>query len=188
VLSATLPRVIGARQTFLATRSRPSFAKELFFGRRRDPRASAERSEPVPPATGEAPVTYFAAYISVLVVFGIIDAGWLSIMGNILYRPTLGDILLQNLRIAPALAFYAVYPIGVVVFAVLPALRSGSLAIAFLLALLFGAIAYATYDLTNYATLRNWTLQITLADICYGAVASGIAATVATLVARKFAS
>jgi uncharacterized membrane protein len=133
-------------------------------------------------------VIYFAAYISVLVVFGIIDAGWLSTMGNILYRPTLGDILLQNLRVAPALAFYALYPIGVVVFAVLPALRAGSLATAFLSALLFGAIAYATYDLTNYATLRNWTLQISLIDICYGAVASGIAATVATLAARKFVS
>jgi uncharacterized membrane protein len=123
----------------------------------------------------------------VLVVFGIIDAGWLSTMGNLLYRPTLGEILLPNLRVAPAIAFYAMYPIGVVAFAVLPSLRSGSLAAAFCSALLFGAIAYATYDLTNYATLRNWTLQITLADICYGAVASGIAATVATLVARKFA-
>jgi uncharacterized membrane protein len=131
-------------------------------------------------------MTYFISYLAVLVVFGIIDAGWLSTMGNILYRPTLGDILLQNLRIAPALAFYAMYPVGIVVFAVLPALRSGSLATAFSLALLFGAIAYATYDLTNYATLRNWTLQISVADICYGAIASGIAATVATLVARKF--
>jgi uncharacterized membrane protein len=132
-------------------------------------------------------MTYFVSYVAVLVVFGIIDAGWLSTMGNILYRPTLGDILLQNHRIAPAIVFYAIYPIGVVVFAVLPALRSGSLATAFFLALLFGAIAYATYDLTNYATLRNWTLQISVADICYGAVASGIAATAATLAARKFA-
>jgi len=133
------------------------------------------------------PMTYFIAYISVLVVFGIIDAGWLSTMGNILYRPTLGDILLQNLRLGPAIAFYAVYPIGVVAFAVLPSLRSGSLATAFFSALLFGALAYATYDLTNYATLRNWTLQISVLDIGYGAVASGVAATVATLVARKFA-
>jgi uncharacterized membrane protein len=132
-------------------------------------------------------MTYFIAYISVLVVFGIIDAGWLSTMGNILYRPTLGDILLQNLRLGPAIAFYAVYPIGVVAFAVLPSLRSGSLATAFFSALLFGALAYATYDLTNYATLRNWTLQISVLDIGYGAVASGVAATVATLVARKFA-
>jgi uncharacterized membrane protein len=132
-------------------------------------------------------MTYFVAYISVLVVFGIIDAGWLSTMGNTLYRPALGDILLPNLRIAPAIAFYAIYPVGIVVFAVLPSLRSGALATAFFPALLFGAIAYATYDLTNYATLRNWPLQISLVDIAYGAVASGIAATMATVVARKFA-
>jgi uncharacterized membrane protein len=131
-------------------------------------------------------MTYLVAYVTILAVFGIIDAGWLSTMGAILYRPTLGDILLTNLRITPAIAFYLLYPIGVVVFAVLPALRSETLSIAFLLALLFGAIAYGTYDLTNYATLRNWTLTITLVDICYGAVTSGLAATAAYLLARKF--
>lgn len=133
-------------------------------------------------------MTFFAAYISVLVVFGIIDAGWLSTMGNILYRPVLGDILVSNLRLAPAVAFYLMYPIGVVAFAVVPGLRAGSLVTAFLLAVLFGALAYATYDLTNYATLRNWTMQITLVDICYGAAASGIAGAVAFLVARALSS
>jgi uncharacterized membrane protein len=134
----------------------------------------------------DAPMTYFVAYVAVLVVFGIIDAAWLNTMGKILYRSTLGDILLTDLRIAPAIVFYLAYPIGVVVFAVMPGLRSNSLLVAFLSAFLFGAIAYGTYDLTNYATLRNWTLQITLIDICYGALASGIAATAATLVVRTF--
>ena len=67
-------------------------------------------------------------------------------------------------------------------------MRSGSILSAFLHAALFGALAYATYDLTNYATLRNWTLQITLIDICYGALASGIAATAAYFVTRSFTS
>ena len=62
------------------------------------------------------------------------------------------------------------------VFAVLPGLRAQSPLTAATLALLFGALAYATYDLTNYATLRNWTLQITVVDIGYGALASSIAA------------
>ncbi len=131
-------------------------------------------------------MTYLVAYVAVLVVFGIIDAAWLNSMGNILYRPTLGDILLTDLRIAPAIVFYLAYPIGVVVFAVMPGLRSNSILVAFLSALLFGAIAYGTYDLTNYATLRNWTLQITVIDICYGALASGIAAIAATLIVRTF--
>jgi uncharacterized membrane protein len=68
------------------------------------------------------------------------------------------------------------YPIGVVTFAVMPALHSESITNAFGLAALFGAIAYATYDLTNYATLRNWTLKITVVDIIFGAVLSGVAA------------
>ncbi|MFZ1921353.1 MAG: DUF2177 family protein [Xanthobacteraceae bacterium] len=138
-------------------------------------------------AAGLRPLmTYFAAYISILVVFGAIDAGWLRIMGHVLYRPVLGDILLPDLRLAPAIAFYLLYPIGILVFAVIPALRSGSALNACLYAVLFGALAYATYDLTNYATLRNWTLQITIIDICYGALAAGIAATAAYFVAHAF--
>jgi uncharacterized membrane protein len=132
-------------------------------------------------------MSYLVPYVAVLVVFGIIDAAWLNTMGKLLYRPTLGDILLDDLRIAPAMVFYFAYPIGVVAFAVMPGLRSDSPIVAFLSALLFGATAYGTYDLTNYATLRNWTLQIAVIDICYGALASGIAATVAVLVARAFA-
>jgi uncharacterized membrane protein len=127
---------------------------------------------------------YFIAYIAVLVVFGAIDAAWLITMGPILYRPALAEILAPNLRVAPAIVFYLMYPAGVVLFAVAPALRSGSLASAFMLAALFGAFAYATYDLTNYATLRVWTLPITVLDIVYGALASGIAATAAVVLVR----
>jgi len=71
-----------------------------------------------------------------------------------------------------------------VAFAAMPALRAGAVGTALLWGLLFGAIAYATYDLTNYATLRNWTLQLTLVDIVYGALASAIAAAAATLAGR----
>jgi uncharacterized membrane protein len=127
-----------------------------------------------------------AAYVIVLVVFGVIDATWLSTMGNVLYRPALGDILAANLRVAPAVAFYAMFPIGVVVFAVMPALKAGSLGTAAIYGLLFGAIAYGTYDLTNYATLRNWNLQITVIDIVYGAVATAIAASASTGVVKSF--
>jgi len=129
-------------------------------------------------------MSYLIAYIGVLVVFGAIDATWLSTMGPIVYRPALADILAPNLRLAPTIAFYLMYPIGVVVFAVAPALRAGSIGSGLALALVFGAIAYATYDLTNYATLRVWTLQITVLDIVYGAFASGVAATAAILLVR----
>ena len=132
-------------------------------------------------------MTYVVAYVAVLIVFGMIDAVWLTTMGPLLYRPALGDILAQNLRVVPAIAFYLMYPIGIMVFAVLPGLRAQSPLAAAALALLFGALAYATYDLTNYATLRNWTLQITVVDIGYGALASSIAATAGYFAVRMLA-
>lgn len=122
-------------------------------------------------------MVYVAGYISTLIIFGVVDALWLSVMGALFYKPLLGDILLSSVRIGPALAFYAMYPVGVLVFAILPALRSGSANTALALGLLLGAVAYATYDLTNFATLRNWSLQIVIVDIVYGSVATGFAAT-----------
>src|ERR1700688_2869884 len=71
---------------------------------------------------GERSMTYAIAYVAVLVVFGTIDAVWLTTMGAVLYRPALGDILAPTLRVAPAIAFYLMYPVGIVVFAVLPGL------------------------------------------------------------------
>jgi uncharacterized membrane protein len=134
----------------------------------------------------ESPMVYLAGYVVALVTFGAIDALWLSVMGPLLYRPTLGDILLAELRIGPAIAFYLVYPLGLLVLAVLPALKSGSLVAAIGSGIVLGAVCYATYDLTNFATLRNWTLQLTLLDITYGAIVSGLAAAVAFWAARAF--
>lgn len=122
---------------------------------------------------------YAIAYVTILVPFAIADAIWLTVMGSRLYRPTLGDILLPGLNAPPAVVFYLLYPIGILVFAVLPALKAGSVSPALLYGALFGALAYATYDLTNYATLRNWTLLISVLDIAWGAVATAFAAVVA---------
>ena len=123
-------------------------------------------------------MSYLVGYFSMLISFGLVDACWLRVMGPRLYRPTLGDILLADVRLGPAVAFYLMYPVGLLVFAVLPAMKANSLSMAAGSGLLFGAIAYATYDLTNYATLRNWSLQLTVADMAYGALASGLAATI----------
>ncbi|MCK1390942.1 DUF2177 family protein [Bradyrhizobium sp. 1] len=132
-------------------------------------------------------MAYVVGYITALIAFGAIDVIWLSLVGPALYRPTLGDILLTDLRVVPAVTFYAIYPIGLLAFAVMPGLKSDSMASVAGLAALFGAIAYATYDLTNFATLRNWTLQITALDIAYGAAASAFAAFVSFLVVRAVA-
>jgi uncharacterized membrane protein len=123
-----------------------------------------------------------AAYVATLVIFLAIDAVWLGIMGAALYKPTLGDILLPKFSAAPALAFYVLYILGVVIFAVAPAFASGRWTSALVHGALFGFFAYATYDLTNMATLRNWTLQLTLADLIWGTVLTGVAASLGYVV------
>jgi uncharacterized membrane protein len=132
-------------------------------------------------------MAYAVSYALALVIFAAIDIAWLMTMGGKLYRQTLGDILLTDLRLAPAAAFYLMYPAGLVIFAVAPALKSGSIATALLYGGLFGLFTYGTYELTNYATIRNWTLQITLIDIVYGVIASALAAAIVTLMAPTVA-
>ena len=126
-------------------------------------------------------MAYAVAYVIALLLFAAVDITWLLTMGSKLYRQTLGDILLTDLRVAPAAAFYLMYPAGLVIFAVAPALKSGSPATALLLGALLGLLAYGTYELTNFATIRNWTLQITLIDIAYGVVASGLVSALTAL-------
>ena len=131
-------------------------------------------------------MTYLVGYVASLATFGIIDAIWLSTMAGILYRPTLGAILLDRLRWTPALIFYFGFPLGIVHFGVMPALASGQLWHAVVNGALFGLFAYATYDLTNHATLRVWTLKLTLADMAYGTVATSLASAAAFIALRQF--
>ncbi|SIQ29446.1 MULTISPECIES: DUF2177 family protein [unclassified Bosea (in: a-proteobacteria)] len=122
---------------------------------------------------------FLAGYIAFLVAFGICDAIWLSTMTAKLYRPALGDLIVEQVRYWPAALFYFGFPLGVVYFALMPALRDGNAGSALLNGALIGLLAYATYDLTNYATLRPWTLTITLADLAYGTLVVGFCTWVA---------
>ena len=127
---------------------------------------------------------YVVVYGLILAVFLVADGIWLSQTGQALYRPVLGDILVENVRIAPAVVFYLMYPLGIELFAVLPALRANSLVHAMVYGALFGLFAYATYDLTNHATLRNWSSTITLIDLAWGTFVTGLSATLAFLASR----
>jgi len=118
------------------------------------------------------------AYPATAVVFLALDAAWLTTMADRLYRPALGRLLLDRFELLPAIAFYAVYLVGVLVFAVLPGLESRRWTTALGLGALLGFVAYATYDLTNQATLRDWPWQVTIADLCWGTLATGVAAAV----------
>jgi uncharacterized membrane protein len=127
---------------------------------------------------------YVAAYVVALLLFAGIDILWLTTMGAALYRSTLGDILLPAVRMPAVVAFYLLYPLGIVLLAVMPALRSGSAGTALIYGALLGLFTYATYDLTNFATLRNWTLKITVIDVVYGAVVVGVVTLLVYLVAN----
>ena len=133
-------------------------------------------------------IVYVYAYLATLAVFLPSDMVWLGTMASRLYRPTLGNILLSDVNLPAAGAFYAIYPVGLVFFAVAPALKSGSLGQATLGGALFGFFTYMTYDLTNQATLKNWTTQLTLADIGWGTLLGAISATAAFWVVSKFAA
>jgi uncharacterized membrane protein len=135
----------------------------------------------------EVVMRFVVGYVAFLVAFGICDAIWLGTMTARLYRPALGDLIVEPIRYGPAALFYFGFPLGVLHFAVMPALRGGGASDALINGALIGLLAYATYDLTNYATLRPWTLTITLADIVYGTVVVGVCSWIAYEVARRVA-
>ena len=128
------------------------------------------------------------AYLATAIVFLVLDAAWLTTMADRLYRPALGRLMLDRFELAPAAVFYALYVIGIVVFAVAPGLASGRWTTSLGLGALLGLIAYATYDLTNQATLRNWPVQVTIADLCWGTLLTAFAATMGFLITRAFTS
>lgn len=130
---------------------------------------------------------YALAYVLTLLIFAGLDYLWLSNMGGDLFRKTLGPILVDDIRKPPVVAFYLMYPAGMLLFAIAPALKSGSLATAFIYGALFGFFTYGTYDFTNYATLRDWTLSITVLDLAYGTIASGLVAVIVTAAAPHLA-
>ncbi|SHF95419.1 Uncharacterized membrane protein [Kaistia soli DSM 19436] len=126
-------------------------------------------------------------YAVTLVLFAAIDTVWLGTMAARIYRPLLGDILLESFRPGPAVIFYLFYAVGLVVFAVLPGVKGAGAGYALLWGALFGLFAYGTYDLTNFATLRNWGVAITAIDMTWGTVVSGVAAWLATVIASWLA-
>ena len=131
------------------------------------------------------PMTLLLAYVVSLAVFVVLDAVWLVTAGAALYRPLLDDILGTTVRLGPAIVFYLAFPVGIVAFAVSPALRAGSALVAFASGALFGALTYGTYDLTNHAIMKVWAVHITVIDIAFGAVVSAVAALTAYLVLRS---
>lgn len=130
---------------------------------------------------------FSVAYGSAAITFLLLDALWLSTMTGLLYRPVLGPILAEHIRLAPAIAFYVLYLAGIVYFGVAPAFETQRWTTALFNGAIFGFLAYATYDLTNYTTLELWDLKITLADMAWGTFVSGAASTAGYIAAQFIA-
>ena len=127
-----------------------------------------------------SPRRLVVAYVVAALVFLALDACWLTVMGTRLYRPAIGHLMRPDFDVTAAVAFYAIYLLGIVVFAVR---GSRDWTRALLRGAAFGAVAYATYDLTNQATLMGWPWHVTMADLAWGAFATGVAAAAARRVA-----
>jgi uncharacterized membrane protein len=109
-----------------------------------------------------------------LATFLALDAVWLGVIARKLYSREIGHLLAPNVRWGAAVIFYVLYVTGLLTFVVLPRADSTPLRVA-LLGALFGLVAYATYDLTNLATLSRWPMTVTLVDLAWGALATAAA-------------
>lgn len=129
---------------------------------------------------------FLIAYLGALLSLLALDAVWLGVVMGPVYTAALVELLLPEPRWGAAAVFYLAYPVGIVVFAVLPAWRDAATRRALALGALYGALAYATYDLTNLATLKGWPVHIVVIDIAWGAVLSAAAAASGLWTLRRF--
>jgi len=115
---------------------------------------------------------YLKLYLATLIAFFAIDMVWLGLVARTFYRKYLGFLMAPNPIWLAAILFYLLFVVGVLVLAVLPGLEAGSLKTTLLRGALFGLVAYATYDLTNLATVKEWPLIVTVVDLIWGTVLS----------------
>jgi len=128
------------------------------------------------------------AYAAAAVVLAVLDGIWLSTVGRAVFRPQLAPLLLDRLNWPPAIVFYVLYVAGVLIFAMAPALKPGGTWMqAALTGALFGLFCYATYDLTNMATLKVWPLKVAVLDVAWGALVTGAAAGAGVWAAQRWA-
>lgn len=113
-------------------------------------------------------------FILTFLVFLLVDMAWLGFIAKNLYQKYLGNFLTDNVNWTAAIIFYLLFVVGVSIFVIYPAVNKDSVWTAIILGALFGFFTYATYDLTNLATLKGWPLTIVFIDIAWGSVLTSI--------------
>jgi uncharacterized membrane protein len=127
---------------------------------------------------------YVKLYLLTVPVFFVIDMLWLGVIAKGFYREKLSAFLSPTVNWPAAIIFYLLFIFGIIFFAVMPGREKDSLLITAMYGALFGFFTYATYDLTNLATLKNWPLSVVVVDILWGMVLCAIVASISFLIAK----
>lgn len=127
---------------------------------------------------------YIWHFLLVGIIFAVIDAIWIGVVANKFYKSKMKNLLLDKPNFIPAIIFYIIYVTAIVVLALEPALVTDSLAKAVGYSAMFGLAAYATYDLTNASTLKEWPKSITIVDLLWGTAVTTLSTLVAFLILK----
>jgi uncharacterized membrane protein len=127
-----------------------------------------------------------SVYGSMALCFLLVDLLWLGVFAKGFYQKQLSHLMAEQVYWPAALMFYFMYIAGILVFAVLPAQAAQALPRALLLGALLGFFAYATYELTNWAIIRDWPAEIVALDLAWGTVLTAVTAGVGFVVAQRF--
>lgn len=128
---------------------------------------------------------FLKLYLIALPVFLAIDMVWLTLVAKDFYAKQIGFLMAKNPNLLAAFIFYLIFIIGLVVFVITPALDKGMWTYALLAGAFFGLVTYATYDLTNLATVKDWPLVITIVDLIWGMTVSATVSVATYLIALK---
>lgn len=131
---------------------------------------------------------YVMAYGATLVTMVAIDLLWLGVIAKPLYQQGIGHLMAEKPNLTAAVIFYLLYPVGIVLFAIAPDAANASWLKTFATAALFGFFAYATYDLTNLATLKGWPISLAAVDMAWGSLVTGVSALAGKLAYDRFSA
>tara|TARA_Y100001970_G_C13706586_1_gene589799 strand:+ start:103 stop:507 length:405 start_codon:yes stop_codon:yes gene_type:complete len=127
----------------------------------------------------------FTSILCTSILFLIIDAIWLTYAVKLFYRPNLGNLLNDKPVIWAAILFYLVYFFCLSMIVIKPSLEKDSISYVFWLGLLFGVACYGTYNLTNMATIKNWSVNVVIVDMIWGGLLTGITSSVGVILSKK---
>jgi len=128
---------------------------------------------------------FIKIYAIALTVFFALDMVWLGLVAKNFYRDQIGFLMKSEINWTAAIGFYLLFIVGLVLFVIAPAIAKNSWVHALLFGALFGLITYATYDLSNLATLKDWPLLVTIVDLAWGATLAASVSTATYFIARK---